>query len=110
MHPMRRLALATVLQIFPQLEALEMGTQQDQNKLFQAVLHIFEAFHKDHEDELVMLRVKREDGSYTLESEEMIGDFLFRNLKTRFPRQAGSWKEDLSQYLPDENTNEGESA
>jgi MoxR-like ATPase len=104
------LALATVLQIFPQLEALEMGTQQDQNKLFQAVLHIFEAFHKDHEDELVMLRVKREDGSYTLESEEMIGDFLFRNLKTRFPRQAGSWKEDLSQYLPDENTNEGESA
>ena len=100
------LALAAVLQVFPQLEALEMGTQQDQNKLFQAVLHIFEAFHEDHEDKLVMLRVKREDGSYTLESEETIGEFLFRNLKTRFPRQAESWKDELDKYLSDGNTNE----
>jgi hypothetical protein len=100
------LALAAVLQVFPQLEALEMGTQQDQNKLFQAVLHIFEAFHEDHEDKLVMLRVKREDGSYTLESEETIGEFLFRNLKTRFPRQAESWKDELDKCLSDGNTNE----
>jgi len=100
------LALATVLQVFPQLEALEMGTQQEQNKLFQAVLHIFEAFHEDHGDKLVMLRVKREDGSYTLESEEKIGDFLFRNLKTRFPRQAKNWKDELEKYLSDRNTDE----
>lgn len=100
------LALATVLQVFPQLEALEMGTQQDQNKLFQAVLHIFEAFHEDHGDKLVMLRVKRENGSYTLESEEKIGDFLFRNLKTRFPRQAKNWKDKLEMYLSDRNTDE----
>jgi hypothetical protein len=98
------LALASVLQIFPQLEALEMGTQQEQNKLFQAVLHIFEAFHEDHEDKLVMLRVKRENENYTLESEETIGDFLFRNLKTRFPRQAETWEDDLNKYLSDENT------
>jgi MoxR-like ATPase len=97
------LALATVLQIFPQLEALGMGSQQEENKLSQAIQHIFEAFYsrKNYDGEnLKMLRVKREDGDYILDSEGTIAQFLFRNLKNRFPQQAEDWRSDLAEYFP----------
>jgi len=56
------LALATVLQIFPQLEALGMTGDQQRDTLDQAVGHIFGAFHSDigfDPDQLLMLRVKK---------------------------------------------------
>jgi len=89
------LALATVLQIFPQLEALGMGDGQDKDKLSQAVNHIFDAFHLDYESEkLLMLRVEKNDDEYVLKSEETISEFLSHNLDNRFPPQAGGWREE----------------
>lgn len=98
------LALATVLQIFPQLEALGMGADRKQDRLRQAIRHIFEAFQvgKDY-DPLLMLRVRREDDKYILESRDTIAEFLFENLQTRFPQQAKDWRGDLDEYFSNGN-------
>ncbi len=98
------LALATVLQIFPQLEALGMGSGQDKDKLFQSVSHIFDSFHADYSPEkLLMLRVEKKDDEYVLSSEETIAEFLLRNLENRFPQSAINWRseEKLGAYLPE---------
>jgi len=101
------LALATVLQIFPQLEALGMGSEQEENKLSQAIQHIFDAFYSHYDgDDLKMLRVKRENGDYMLDSEGTIAQFLFRNLQTRFPQQASEWRQILADYFPNEDEDE----
>ena len=104
------LALATVLQIFPQLEALGMTGDQQEDTLDQAVEHIFDAFHSDIEfapDQLLMLRVKKggDQEGYRLDSKETIAEFLFRNLENRFPKYAQRWRkqENLGKYFPENN-------
>jgi hypothetical protein len=98
------LALATVLQIFPQLEALGMGADREQDTLRQAIRHIFEAFQVGKTyDPLLMLRVRREDDKYILESRDTIAEFLFENLQTRFPQQAKDWRGDLDEYFSNGN-------
>jgi hypothetical protein len=97
------LALAVVLQVYPQLEALEVNTGGGKNRLLQAVRHIFASFHQNFDpDELLMLRVSKSDSEYRLESDETISEFLFRNLQTRFPHQAEGWRWELDDYLPNE--------
>lgn len=102
------LALATVLQIFPQLEALGMAGGQQKDTLDQAVKHIFDTFDSDIDydsHELLMLRIKKGgdgENKYRLDSEETIAEFLFRNLENRFPQHARQWRkeENLGKYLP----------
>jgi MoxR-like ATPase len=97
------LALGVVLQVYPQLEALEVNTGGEKNRLLQAIQHIFNSFHQGFSaDKLLMLRVSKSDNGYKLESDETISEFLFRNLQTRFPHQAEGWKHELSDYLSDE--------
>jgi MoxR-like ATPase len=97
------LALAVVLQVYPQLEALEVNTGGGKNRLLQAIRHIFASFHQNFDpDELLMLRVSKSDSEYKLESDETISEFLFRNLQTRFPHQAEGWRRELDGYLPDD--------
>ena len=86
------LALALVLQVFPQLESLEQSSSNGENKLKEAVKHIFRAMHVevDAGNELRMLRIARSDDDSTyrervLKSDKTIAQFLFENLKTRLP-------------------------
>jgi len=96
------LALAVVLQVYPQLEALEVNTGGEKNRLLQAVRHIFASFHQDFDaHDLLMLRVSKSTDGYNLESDVTISEFLFRNLQTRFPHQVEGWRHQLSDYLPD---------
>ncbi|MCS3635891.1 MoxR-like ATPase [Salinibacter ruber] len=98
------LSLATVLQIFPQLEALSMGADKNKDKLTKAVLHIFRSFHLQFDtDDLGMLRVKHEGERYIIKRDETISSFLFRDLKSRFPHHAEQWRRALEDYLPEAN-------
>lgn len=93
------LALAIVLQVYPQLEALAMGTTQEENQLLAAVRHIFWALNIDKKD--LMLRISSsENGGYEMGSDETIAEFLFRNLEKRFPHQAPGWREELAKDYP----------
>lgn len=61
------LALALVLQVFPQLESLEQSGSNGENKLKEAVKHIFWAMHAevDPSNELRMLRIAQSDDDGT---------------------------------------------
>ena len=102
------LSLAVVLQIFPQLEALALGTDRSESKLGNAVVHIFSSLHNADDDvasnELPMLRVAKNDESYILQSDQTIGEFLYQNLLTRFPEYGEQWfQERIGEWLPSEN-------
>ena len=95
------LALGMVLQVFPQLEALSMNTSRDQNPLISAIGHIFDSIHigVKEKDKLPMLRVTKSETGYELEVDQTIAEFLFQNLRKRFPHQAPEWRSHLSEYL-----------
>ena len=95
------LALGMVLQVFPQLEALSMNTSRDQNPLISAIEHIFDSIHigVKEKDKLPMLRVTKSETGYELEVDQTIAEFLFQNLRKRFPHQAPKWHSHLSEYL-----------
>ena len=91
------LALAIVLQIFPQLESVGLNQGGEEGKLLQAVHHIFESIHigVDSGKELPMLRIaKNHEGEghedRILSSDQTIAAFLFENLKTRLPNLDAS--------------------
>ena len=91
------LALALVLQVFPQLESLEQSGRNGENKLIKAIKHIFCSMHVevDAGNELRMLRIDKsgDDSKYdrVLRSEQTIAEFLFENLKTRLPNLDAGW-------------------
>lgn len=91
------LALALVLQVFPQLESLEQSGTGGDNKLQDAIKHIFWSMHVevDSSSDLRMLRIAKndEDPSFkerVLKSDQTIAQFLFENLKTRLPNLDAS--------------------
>lgn len=98
------LALALVLQVFPQLESLEQSGVGDNNELKKAIKHIFWSMHVevDPGSELRMLRIaKSDEGSKyerVLKSDQTIAEFLFENLKTRLPNlDTGRLRNELEQ-------------
>lgn len=92
------LALAVVLQVYPQLEALGSSSSREENRLLKAIRHIFTAIHQEG-NALPMVRVAKVENGYQLQSDLQIGEFLYRNLQTRFPHQAPGWKDELDPWL-----------
>ena len=94
------LALAIVLQVFPQLEAVSFSPMANSNSLQSTVRHIFESIHTGvrYPKKLPMLRLTKSD-KYELDANETISEFLFRNLKQQFPGEADQWRNDLNEYL-----------
>jgi len=98
------MALGVVLQVYPQLEALEVNARYEGDQLLSAIQHMLTSFHRNFDpSELLMLRVSKGEDGYKLESDETVSEFLFRNLETRFPHQVESWKHQLSEYFPNES-------
>jgi len=99
------LALALVLEIFPQLESLEQEAYGEEDKLLKAIKHIFTSIHKGGNDKsrtLHMIRIAKNDDDQDkyedriLESDRTIAEFLFENLKTRLPKlDAGRLRSEL---------------
>lgn len=108
------LALALVLEIFPQLESLEQEAYGEEDKLLKAIKHIFTSIHKGGNDKsrkLHMIRIAKNDDDQDkyedriLESDRTIAEFLFENLKTRLPNlDAGRLRSELVDegWLPKE--------